>query len=300
VRSVTELRLPEYQAETMASDLPARDVLISPHGAVWVLGKRAVWAWQLDPFRLQRRPLHERSKDPTPLAHLGTDGANLFAASAQTLYQVSIEQGRTFRYHIPESSEASRSLGFTGAGDDFWVLHDRGFWRFDRYGKKLVSSVAPVDIDPKDHIAFDGAKKTLWLAHGNELQRIDLTSATPRAKTVLKAKHELLDVQLAGPHLVVHTAHTVLRVDPATGKLKQSVPVEGRRRLVLSVIEADRHAYLFDDRLLEVFSLSSRTAARYRLPIDNAEDATRMVLAHNLLVMIADGRPRVFRLDGLQ
>jgi hypothetical protein len=296
-RSVSEQRLPEYQAEAMAEDLPARDVLLTPDGTVWAAGKRDLWQWAPATGKLKRWPLHEKTKDPTRLMRLGTDGTSVFAASWKTLYQLQLAQKRIFRFGLGGDGKMP-TYGFAGTGEDFWLVHAAALVRFDRYGKRLDPRYPAPPIQPKDKPLLEPARKLLWLMRGSDLLKVDLDATPPTTKTVLHAKHKLLDVQRVRGGLVVHTAYTVLALDDS-GKLTQSVPVEGRHRLRRMAVTDDEHAYLFDDRTLEILTPKDRKSYRYRLPLDDGQSVAKLALAGETLVALVDGRPRVFRLDGL-
>lgn len=289
----TELSLPRFHAGTLEADSKQPDFVFDREQALWILGGTSLWVWKPVERKLRRMKLHDPQSDGTPLAALATDGINLFASSKATVYQVAPGDGRVFRYpRVPAAGK--RAPRFIGRGDDFWWLPGEALLKLDRYGKKLAPRGDAGFLAKAGRIAYAAEQGTLFWTEGKTLMRGRPDGKAP-PKGVFSAKHPLLDVQAEGGHLVAHTAHTVLRLSH-TGAVLQSIPVEGRRRLVRMHVGEDRHAYLFGDQLLEVYELATKTATRYALPLDENEKIGRLALAWPLMAVVADGAVRVFRL----
>ncbi len=295
-RSVTELTLPGFQSQALSADLPARDVRFDADGSLWVLGSRSLWQWDAPGRKLRRVRLFDVKKDKTLLQRLGTDGISMLAATANSIYQFNPRQKRIFRYEVPQTTAAGRPLGFFGGGDDTWLVRSDALVRVDRYGKSLQVKAKLDGLAAKDRVVFMPDTQQLWHLAGNVIRRIDTSNELPVAKPVLRSKHRLLNAARLGNGLMVHTAHTVLQLD-AAGKLVRSIPVEGPRKIVAMHIDDERHAYLFDDRLLEVFSLKDRKTASFFLPLEHPAEATHLVLRGALAAVSGVDGLAVYRLD---
>lgn len=295
-RSVTELTLPGFQSKALSADLPARDLRFDPDGSLWVLGARSLWHWDAPHSKLRRIRLFDAKKDRTQLQQLGTDGVSMLAATANSLYQYNPKQRRIFRYEVPTTSAQARPLGFFGTGDDNWLVRSDSLVKLDRYGKSLVVKTKLDGLTPKDKVVFIPEHMRLWHLAGNMLQVTDLSTETVVTKDVIKAKHRLIGAAALGGGLIMHTAHTVLQVD-ASGKLVRSIPVEGPRKIVAMHIDKERHAYLFDDRLLEVFTLNDRKTASYFLPLEHPADSAHLVMRDGLAAVSGQDGIAVYRLD---
>lgn len=287
----TEIGLPRYHESTMESDLKAPEFLFDRDHHLWILGKTALWQWRPDERKLSRMTLHQPKSDGSTLARLATDGINLFASSRSTVYQVIPGDGRVFRYPSASATGAPRFVGF---GDDFWWLAGTRLFKLDRYGKTLASRGDASWVAKAGASAYFPETRNFYWTLGKKLVRAKLDgTAEPRA--VFSAKQPLLDVQAAADHLIAHTAHTVLRLEP-DGTVLQAIPVEGRRKLVRMHISEERHAYLFDDQLLEVYDLKTKSASRYALPLDDGESITRLALSGTYAAIAFGDIVRLFRL----
>lgn len=294
----SELLLPPYQLNALTKDLPASDLRFTDERTLTVLGKAALWQWQINAKALQRLTLWRDQKDisQTPLRYLGGDGVNLFAAADTTLFQIRWQQNQVFLYPL---ASGTKVRGFAGHDDDFWLLHSTGLMQFDRYGKTLIPQTKLPYFTDAAWLAFDPAQRLLWAIRGSALLLTDLKQKKPQTHVVFTAQHPLRGLALledAGGDIMTHTDHAVLRFDP-TGSLRQSFPVEGTRRLLAMAFNASSHAYLFSDQLLEVFDVQRRRGRRYRLPFADGEEITAMQLSHQHIAFLEGGRPRLFRLD---
>jgi hypothetical protein len=289
----TELSLPRFHAGALEADSKEPEFLFDHEQALWVLGGSSLWVWRPLERKLSRMKLHDPRSDGTPLSALGTDGINLFASSKATVYQVTPTDGRIFRYpRIPATGKGAPR--FVGRGDDFWWIPGDALLKLDRYGKKLAPRGDAGFLAKAGRLAYVAEQGALFWTEGKRLMR-GRPDGKAAPKAVFSAKHPLLDVQAAGGHLIAHTAHTVLRLSHS-GTVLQAIPVEGRRRLVRMHVGEDRHAYLFNDQLLEIYELATKTATRYALPLDEGEKIGRLTLAWPLAAVVADGAARVFRL----
>jgi hypothetical protein len=297
----TELTLPAYKATALANDAPVKDVLLDSHTGAWLLTANALWRWEFATKSLRRLNLQRSggtdAGDASPLARLGTDGLSVFAASDATMYQVQWRDGRIYRY-TAKAALGGRTLGFAGDGDDFWMLHSKVLMRFDRYGKTLAPKYKTPFLDgleSGDRIVFDPGKRALWFATGKSVYAVDFTGEAAAPRAVFTASHPLLGLSRAGSELLAHTASTVVRLG-LDGRQHGAIPVEGRRKLVAVSLTPDAHAYLFSDRLLEVYEPRARTLSRHRLPLDDAKAVTRLRLVGDLVAVLESGRGRIFRL----
>src|SRR5262249_23122083 len=119
--SLLDLQLPSFQQAAIAADKSIQDVMLEPTGVTWLLGRTSIWRWNAGGKGLKRLKLGDaKVADQDVLRHLGTDGVSVFAAGESALYQAQWAQGRVFRYPLKQRGP---SFGFSGYGDDFWLLH---------------------------------------------------------------------------------------------------------------------------------------------------------------------------------
>lgn len=291
---VTEILLPGFQQSALAKDLPAGDLLFTTPNSLMILGERSIWEWRLADRALRRLPLSDGDATGSHLVSFGTSGVHLFAAAEDALFQVDWEQGRVFRYSNP--LPPTHPLGFAGKGDNFWLLQAGSLLKFDVTARSLVPRIKAPFLLTHDKPLLDPETKILWILRGTTLFRVNLADPSGQFTAKLTARHRLLDLQTSASGLLMHTAHTVMRISNE-GKLLRSIPVEGRRKLVKMTITNEAHAYLFDDHLLEIFRLRDQRTLRVRLPLEDTEPVTTLRISGALVALVADGRPRIFLVD---
>lgn len=288
--ALIDLQLPTFQQAALAADEPVQDLLLEPTGVTWLLGRTSLWRWAAESKSLKRLKFGDpKLAEQDVLRHLGTDGLSVFAAGEGALYQAQWTQGRVFRYPLQPKAP---TFGFAGFGDDFWLVQATGLFQFDRYGRTLQPKSTGVQLSKGDLTYFDTQRKTLWVARKTKLIKQVLGGSAP--VVTLNASHRLLGIAPGDNELILHTAHAVLRVD-SNGKLKGSIPVESRRKLVSMNVTKDAHAYLFDDNLLEIYDVKKLTVTRYRLPLEGVTEIKALAISGSFVALLADGRPRTFK-----
>lgn len=289
--TVSEYRLPGYQSSLLEADLPASDAVLAGSSTLWFLGKQNLWSWRLADGRLSRIALPKGEWQ-----RLFFDGLSVYAAGTTGLFQVQVAQKRLFSYDIPKVSGAAGpgdALGFGGEGDELWLLHARALMKIDRYGKTLTAKLPGAAVQKGDLLAFDSERQTLWIARGKQLIAAPFQA---ESKVVVTAKHHLDGLAYAPGQVVLHTEHSVFRIDAATMKPLKSIPVQGGRKLTAMAIGKEHHAYAFDDHLLEVFDLKAKVAHSYRLPLETDQTVELVTTTGDTAAVLVSGHPKAFKL----
>jgi hypothetical protein len=116
-----------------------------------------------------------------------------------------------------------------------------------------------------------------------------------KIKKLGKIEKNIYDIQKAHEDVFALSPHAVFRYTKR-GKLIQTVPVNAKRRIVLSSLHPNAHAYVFQDRLFEVHLPSSeKKIFHFYLDIGRIHRARTMSFRNSYLAVILDGNPRVFR-----
>ena len=306
-----EWGLPSFQERELARDLPIQGMLQGPDQSVWLLGRSALWHWNLNTNGLQRILLLwedrilEPAKNPEQLVRLGTDGASIFVGSTRFVYQVGLEDSdasaKVMRYKIPQGSK-NLPVGFVGSGDRFfWITTGQAFV-IDRYGKKLNPVPIGSGFLPTDGLLTDLSDGGILISRDKQIWKAPVTKglkgevALGKALSVQKVSNPVLGMTGAADGYIAHTAFTVMRMD-WTGKRMQTIPVENDRRLKKISMDEQRHSYLFEDGLVEVFDMNSQSARRFQIPAEVAASSTFLVMANesNMLV-ITEGKIKAYSL----
>jgi len=309
-----EWGLPNFQERELERDLPVRDLMTGPDGTVWLLGRSALWNWDLNKNTLRRILLvwEERVLEPAgvkkaeKLVSLGSDGSSVFVGSTRYVYQIASQDTdatpKVMRYKIPGSSKVI-PVGFAGVGERFmWVTSTHAFL-FDRYGKKLRSVPFASPLRATDNLLALDSSEELLVSRDKQIWKIKLTKSPAgvfgfeKPVTVQKLSNPVVGLlPLPGGYLA-HTAFTVMH-QSWTGKRLQTIPVENDRKIARAYADDKRHAYIFSDGLCEVYDLKPESVRRYQLSPDLIRDVQAMLLPNESnLLLLAGGKVTAFSLS---
>jgi hypothetical protein len=183
-----------------------------------------------------------------------------------------------------------------------WVLTNKGLIKVDLL-KRTFTSLVQTHLPPYQGRAVIGPKGQLLLAVKNRilawpLSDLDANSRKDHVKSLSKAKllfqttQPILGVHRHQNEVFVHTAFSMIRLDHS-GKPLQSVPAEQRRSLHSISFEGNRHCYLFQDGLVEIYDTGLKKLDRYVLPAPKSL-STEFLVAWPFLILNEVGTIRVF------
>lgn len=281
-----EFSLPTYLKGVLAEHFPIVDMMPSGERGFWLISKGSLWLWRLEAKGLTQINLDQGEPSHTPLQVLGSDGIGIFAASASSLFQIIWPDRRVFRYTLPKGLNES-TLGFSGSGDDFRIVHTRGILRFDRYGK-TIKLEHPFKVSLKDgKFKYHPLDKTLWRIQGKVLEQAILVGENLDFKMLLKTHYPLVDLNDDGNGMAVHTPYALLRVNSA-GKIIKSIPVEGRRSLLAMTITQKTHAFIFSDGVIEIYKSSNATLLSAKINLASEEKIKKIIVEDDLVGVLTD------------
>jgi hypothetical protein len=289
-----EFTLPTYLKGVLAEQFPIVDLMPSGERGFWLISKGSLWLWRLEAKGLTHINLDQGEPSHAPLQVLGSDGIGIFAASASSLFQITWPDRRVFRYSLPKGPNES-SLGFSGSGDDFRIIHTRGILRFDRYGK-TVKLEHPFQVSLKDgKFKYHPQDKTLWRIQGKVLEQASLDEQDLKFKMLLKTHYPLADLSDDGNGMAVHTPYALLRVN-AAGKIIKSIPVEGRRSLLAININQKAHAFIFSDGVIEIYKTSQSTLLSAKINLPAEAKIKKLIVEDDLIGVLTDIGVHAFKI----
>lgn len=304
---VTEIFLPRYQAEQMASDQPFTDLAVRPGseespgeskgGEVWFVGRTSLWRWQLADQSVRRFRLTERATDkakptspdrsaiqPVATARMGLEGlhrilveqgsGSFLVSSTDGIFDVEPNSGRILHYPLPGQVKPV-TTGLFGFGDHIvWTTAD-DLIQLDRYGKRLHVLALPSAMKSADRLFWSPALKSFWLARGQSLSTFSLLPGS-KEKQAWLAPQPLIGMVGDQTSLFAWTGSAATRFSDAgtsAGKNLDTLKVAKGRQLNLMNAAGGTHAYLFTDGTLEVYDLESRQREAFKLPLPTGRDA---------------------------
>jgi hypothetical protein len=151
-------------------------------------------------------------------------------------------------------------------------------------------------LKPTNPLVFDSLNSRIWFAEGSRLNQINFEDQKPIVKKIAEAKHHLKSIHIVKDGIFAHTQHTILRYSLA-GELVQTIPVEGKNKLLNMHLNQSQHSYLFASGLLEVYRIEDQSVHRFKLPFDQTEALEAMVTDGSYFVALVEGKPRAFQLE---
>lgn len=293
--SSRELKLGDYQFETIAEDLPSCCLVFDQNNTLWIAGKKSLWIWNTLEKRLQQMNLlGQNKKENLALKHLEIRDKWIFAASDTALFQIDTQQMKAFRYDLFHDSFASHGIYFD---DDlaFWV-RSNGVYVIRPNLKSLVRLTT--HQIPKDAMTMYYHKENLlWSVEKNNIKLINYNKTPAIEHQIMLGKNNFLDIKSQGSDVYIYNKYTVLRFD-IKGDILQTIPVEGDNRLILMSLDEQTHYYLLSNSSLELYFLNSKTSKIYDFDLGRVKKAFQMARNNSMIGMILDGNPRLFQLSG--
>jgi len=294
LKTSREIVLPDFQYKKIKSDLPIDSIIMDKQKTVWMAGKTSIWRWQLESNHLQRIRLIKKPNGDR-LRKLLIHQESIVAMSNQQLFELRFNPTRLTK--LKSNNRRVVSLNLSANKHDLFWITTGGVYLADLKNQNLIHMSQTPQLFSKDKISFVPKNGSLWFARKKDLFLRNLIDDNVQSKLLLKARNKLTAIHRIDDNIFVHTKHSVLRYS-TKGKLRQRIPVEGNRKLVLMSLTGRFHSYLFSDKLLEVFDLSKKNSKHYRLDIGVVKKARNLVNEGSMVALISDGKPRAFQLSG--
>lgn len=287
-----------FQWAKVSDDLPAKDILVESQAAAWFITKGSLWRWDLEEKKFSRFPLVKAGKDGTAdeLVSLESDGSNLMVASQNGLFMLSFDPYRVLFYPLPAGHERGATVGVVGSGKHTFLIRENGIFEVSPGEQKTTPYLLGIRFMKSDRVLYSEKGNAFWVARNSSLMRISRDGKHSQHQvTTFTAKNPILGLATDGAALYASTRYTVVQLD-GQGEPVTSIPVEGEHRLVRMSISGRQHAYLFSDKLFEVYQLDSKKLEQYFVDLGKVKSAGEIAMAKRTVGFIADGKPRVFQL----
>lgn len=289
-----EQKMSHYQMEQIKDELPIQDVWVENQSHVWLLSQSNLWRWDLDAMSFKKFPL--ASLGNSKLLQLKSDGSSLYVAASDGIFHLAFDPYQVLFYPFPDQQQHLKTITMTGDQDHLFVIRENGIFRIQAKTQTLEPVILGLRFLPKDKVIYSSATKNFWLARHQSLKSLEIRGInTADQITSFTAKHPILDIVHDGKSLFAYTRHAVIQFD-ARGEPITSIPVEGERRIARMTVGYESHAYMYSDKLFEIFNLSAKTSRQYFVELGKVRTAGSLSLRDDTLAFIADGIPRIFRL----
>jgi ligand-binding sensor domain-containing protein len=289
-----EIVLPAFQFDKMKQDLPIVSAVMDSGDAMWLAGKQSIWRWQLKSNQLQRIQL-VKDGSGGPLREIVIHDDSLFAMTSRDLFQVKFNPLKAIR--LKSNGVATKGIAMIPGGRHLYWITTSGVYAADPMQRSLMHLTNAPELAADDKAVFVWEDGRLWYSHNGKLYIRDMIASKAETREILATKQKLKAIYRSGDEIYVHTRFSVLRYD-LQGKLLQTIPVQGDRKLVLMEPSEDMHTYLFSDKLLEIYQLQSKKTRQFQLNIGRVQQASRLVVHGTMIGLVLDGRPRAFQLSG--
>lgn len=299
--SSEEVKLQPFQLDQLQSDLPIGDFSIGPDRAVWMIGKSNIWAFDVDAMKLRKVPLAPQNvssaQGDDELRSIVTDqNGDVFVATDRAMYQFLAIRKQVLKYDFPQQSNLPlATLGVASEGDYVWWINEAGIAKIDRYGHKIIP-IGKLGAEPMGHFAIvPSDPPSFWRVDREKIYRHDLSSGgISAAKMVAKLANEIRGIFPHGLGAIGVTGRTLIHME-SSGKIVRTIPVEGKRKIVLAQINSMRHSFLYNDRLLEIFQIQDRIQRQMSLPLGRIKKAKKLVVSDQVIGLLGDGMIHLYR-----
>ncbi len=297
-------RLPPFTITKQTSRTSPPKKREEPKVDLWILSQNHLWRWTLDSNLLSKISItgFESSPETAEDSLITSSGQSLYFYQNATLFIYRMPEKKLFKMAFPKETYGIVKGIFPG-GRYLWVITEKGTLQYDPQDMRLTPQKR---LDLSDFRGRGIINQSLSLLYPvkNKILSValqkDPTDAKKPEKTVFfQTTEPILGIDRIEQEIYIHTAYSIIRLDP-TGKLLQAIPVEQRRKLHrLSFEESDErghiyHSYQFHDGLVEVYNISRKQVVRYALPAPQKKPSSPFLIATPYLVVGDDGILRVF------
>lgn len=293
--NATEVSLTDFQKQTLQKDMPVADAMFDSQGQYWLLGKHYLWKWSPLNKTLQKIKLKDLPLDPNSmeLLKLGQNKMNLFILANQGIAQVDKQSGKVRLVKLPYIPKIGfKQSRFVVEERGLLLTFNDGLHHYYDLGASAWKSVKVPSSQASDTSLLDYANKTLWFTKKGKLYRSDLKQ---KPKLILNSKYKILDIELTKQCIFAHTSFAVVRYD-LNGKLVQVIPVNGKQRLLKFGVGEQQQAYLFSNRVLEIYDNNKEDVKRYKINLGKARYANAFHVTSKGMGLVTDGWPRYYAL----
>ncbi len=282
-----ELSLYPQQIKELEPDLPAQALVVEPTENIWFIGSHYLWRWTPSQQAMKQIKL------PTTdlLRHLFIKGRKIFVSDDQSLFQIELEPFKVLRFKAEEKDSSSLAL-LEEHSSLYWVKTD-GIYSFSaELGlEKILDHSLTITENAK--YLFLSQTKTLLMTRGDTLVTI-IYGRDKKPKKAHKLKKNIFDIQYNQDEVFAFTSDSLFRFSNR-GSLIQTVPVKTDHQLILAAIQGKAHAFLFQDRLLEMYLPNEDKVLYYYLNFGRVQNAAAISFNSAYLALILDGKPRTFQ-----
>jgi len=287
--SLEEIVMDPHQSQEIASDLPANGLGIDSKENAWFIGTHFLWKWTPERRTIEKITL----ASSRPLKHITVSEDLIFVSDDSQIFQIEMFPLKITSF--PSSDKVSQSLGIIAEQSSvFWVKTD-GLYELSKTEKSLhkIQEHNIVKEEEEQKFTYFPSTKTLWFTKDHELSYLSY-GENKKAKKLGKIEKNIDDIQRVQDEVFGISRTAVYRYSKR-GKLIQTIPVSSHRRIVLSTLLPNAHAYVFQDRLLEVQMPFDKKEFHFYLDIGRVHKASAMALRSSLLGLVLDGNPRIFQ-----
>lgn len=295
-----ELSLQAYQQQRLNMDMPATSITFDHQHSLWIAGKKSVWKWNFTNKKLKEINLI-KSENPKPeqiLRQIATWDDGLVVASHQKFFKINFKPLKVLEFQTKNQDNiAQRSYGFHVTKNRIFWIKSNNVWTIDQKNLLLTPWKQHPKLKKSDQVLLDTENFKLWIIRKNKLLAHNYLAKGQATKKILEIKYRFTGIDRTESGIVLHTRHTVLVLN-GDGSIKKTIPVESKRKLVLSSFLEGQHSYLFHDRFLEIHRVENLESFYSKVQLGRVKRAGKMIAKKNIIGLILDGKPRIFQIEG--
>lgn len=287
ILQLQELPLSSQQMKELEPDLPIQALAVEPSEHIWFIGSHYLWCWTPNQQAMKQIKLPTSSL----LRHLFIKGQKVFVSDDHNLFQIEIDPFKVLRFSTEEKDSSSLAL-LENHSSIYWIKTD-GIYLFspDVGLEKILEHSLAFTENAK--YLFLSQTKTLLMTRGDNLVTI-VYGRDKKPKKIHQLKKNIFDLQYNLDEVFAFTPDSLFRFSDK-GSLIQTVPVKTDHQLILAAIQGKAHAFLFQDRLLEMYLPNEDKVLYYHLNFGRVQNATAISFNNAYLALILDGKPRTFQ-----
>jgi hypothetical protein len=292
--SIHELKLKRYQLDKINSDLPITSVEIVGKNSLVFTGQENIWLLNNANGALKKIsvPKKEASKSQkSSILTLKSKNSFLIQLNNNLLKLDIKPRIKLTRFPLKKNHEKILSLG--NMNDKSLVITTEGVFELVENSKLRPLSNLP-EIPPTAEF-IEIAQNHIWLYSKHSIWKWDPISK----KTVKIAKNikTIEDIKFTNDRILVQTKYSLIALQE-NGAIDQTIPVSSTRKLIKFDIRDNHHAFLFDDKQIEIYDAKTSVVKYSKIPVGQVKSVDQLMFSKGKIVSVLDGNLKIFQLEG--
>lgn len=294
-----EISLTGHQKTVLTKDKPIKDIYISSDKkSVWILGQKHLWLWKIKNKSLKKYALlgdQQDTNNHTSMEKIvSTKENSIIVLAKNTLFLVKNNSKDILKFNF-NGYNGGKTVGHGQANHTFYWLHTDGIKSIDLKTNKIKDLPYRGIFKSNDKAWIEANHEEIWILRNNLVLKKELRPNKVKTHFIHKGLNKFIDLITINNEVYTYTNYSVIRFDTKNETFK-AIPVEGNHKLSQAFINSQKHAYLFNDGLLEIYQLQQKVKKQYMINTLKDVKIQKLIVEGPICAIIANDQFKFYLL----